>query len=129
MITTGVLFGEGKGGKSTEVFDMFDPTKTCKNLPDYPLDVYYAVGGLIDKMPVICGGAYSKIYVNSTKDCYILKDNEKWTKLGSLDYFRSYGQTAGPGSVTINDGKRLWITGFILHKKTRTSRPITHSAI
>ena len=114
MITTGVLFGEGKGGKSTEVFDMFDPTKTCKNLPDYPLDVYYAVGGLINKMPVICGGAYGQVYGTATKACYILKDNEKWTELVSLNSIRSYGQTEGPGSVTINDGKRLWITGFIL---------------
>ena len=113
MITTGAPFEKEKS-KSTEVFDMKNPMKTCEKLPDYPLAVYFAVGGLLDKMPVICGGAYSKIYINSTKDCYILKDNKKWTKLASLDYFRSSGQTAGPGSVTINDGKRLWITGFIL---------------
>ena len=108
-----ILSGEGKGGKSTEVFDMINPTQFCKNLPDYPLDVLYAAGGLIDNMPVICGGAYGQ-YGYATKACYILKDNTKWTILASLNSFRSYAQTDGPGSVTINEGKRLWITGFIL---------------
>ena len=111
LITTGV--GEEKGkGKSTEVFDMKDPTKTCKNLPEYPLDVFMAAGGLINKMPVICGGnnidPFPKI-----KTCYILKNNIEWTKLSSLVFSR-FIENVNPGSVIVNDGKSLWITGFIL---------------
>ena len=113
MITTGAPFEEEKS-KSTEVFDMKNPMKTCEKLPDYPLAVYFAIGGLVDKMPLICGGTYSKNSFNSTKECYILKDKNKWTKLASLDSFRSFGSNsgtgAGPGCVTINDGKSLWIT-------------------
>ena len=114
MITTGARLEKEKS-KSTEVFDMEYPMKTCEKLPDYPLAVYFAVGGLVDKMPVICGGAYSKNSFKSTNECYILKDKIQWIKLASLDSIRNVRETAGPGCVTINDGKSLWITGFILN--------------
>ena len=81
---------------TTEVFDAIE-RKNCNNLARYPLKIGYAVGGVVDNMPIICGG--------DTKECYILKENS-WNHLADLSVKREYH------SGIVLDGSRLWITGL-----------------
>ena len=102
MVTTGHPVD---GSEMTEVIDLIDDTKKCRNLPSYPLKVKYATGKLVNGYPVICGGydgyGYSKDHY--VKDCHILK-NKAWSKLTSLQE-----EKFGAGSITIGDS--LWVTG------------------
>jgi hypothetical protein len=41
----------------SEVIDLQDASNVCQYLNDYPIQVYYAVGGLINDVdPLVCGG-------------------------------------------------------------------------
>ena len=81
---------------TTEVFDAVE-RKKCNNLARYPLKVWYAAGGVVDKMPIICGG--------DTEECYILKENS-WSHLADLSVKRVYHS-----GIVLNED-RLWITGL-----------------
>ena len=49
-------------GRMTEILDLRDPNFHCSGLPDFPIEIAYAVGGVVNNIPIICGGAYSTIH-------------------------------------------------------------------
>ena len=54
----------------SEVIDLINPNNSCKSLPDFPVKINGAYGGLLNKtLPIICGGWNVK---NSKSDCYIV---------------------------------------------------------
>ena len=107
MLTTGQALGQEGMGSTTEVININYDKKICDDLPKYPMEVHQAVGGLINKMPIICGGISYKDQIG-TKKCHILKEN-KWSHLTDLDVNRFSGGH-GPSGVSL-EGDRLWITG------------------
>ena len=54
-----------------EVIDVFNSSVTCDNLPDYPFEVYGAVGGLgYGGLPLVCGGfPFNRL-------CYVFQDGD-----------------------------------------------------
>ena len=44
----------------TEVLDLLNEDVSCSDLVDFPLEIYYASGSLINNIPVICGGRFNQ---------------------------------------------------------------------
>ena len=107
MLTTGQALGQEGMGAMTEVININYDKKICDDLPKYPMEVHQAVGGLINKMPIICGGISNEDQIGTNK-CHILKEN-KWSHLTDLDVNR-FSSGRGPSGVSL-EGDRLWITG------------------
>ena len=62
LITTGYPYDNGV---YSEVIDVNNSNVTCEtSLPDFPLGIAYATGGLLMGRPLICGGEsnYSRCY-------------------------------------------------------------------
>ena len=62
LITTGYPYDNGV---FSEVIDVNNSNVTCEtSLPDFPLGIAYATGGLLMGRPLICGGEsnYSRCY-------------------------------------------------------------------
>ena len=53
MVTTGSYSGYIR---SSEVIDLNNPSVTCQQWPDFPIDVRQAVGGYINESVITCGG-------------------------------------------------------------------------
>ena len=95
IVTTGLLY---ESGRHTEIVDLNDSSFYCTGLPDFPIDVVYAAGGIVNGIPIICGGANSIIYENNTeifqtknKQCYKFHNREwKLMKNISLDEPKFY---------------------------------------
>ena len=51
---------------NSEVQDLMDNTLSCQNLAPFAKMTKYATGGLVDGVPLICGGRYSGFY----DECY-----------------------------------------------------------
>ena len=47
---------------NSEVQDLMDNTLSCQNLAPFAKMTKYATGGLVDGVPLICGGEYSDYY-------------------------------------------------------------------
>ena len=85
---------------------MNDPGFNC-DLPDFPTEIGYAAGGIVNGIPTICGGAFSNIsddgsetILTKYKDCYAFQ-NRAWNKAGkSLVEPKFY---FGTGNVVIKD--------------------------
>ena len=71
----------------------------CPDWVEYPIDVYYATGGLVGKEAVICGGGFP-----TTDECYKITAN-KAVMVGKMNTERYYA-----ASVVINS-TTLWVTG------------------
>ena len=82
--------------KVSNVIDVGDLSVSCSNLPEYPIDISYGTGGLVNQIPIICGGK------PATNQCYSLI-GKKW-ELTSLTTKRH-----SASSTVVND--TLWITG------------------
>jgi hypothetical protein len=96
-----VYFVSGKvlvtTGDKSEVIDLEDSNNICQDLEDYPIQVFAAVGGLLNQVyPLVCGGQ------PYTKSCYIV--NQPGQSSEMIDERR---QSA---SLTLNS-THLWITG------------------
>ena len=62
----------------TELIDLDDASNIC-SLPDYPMPLDGAIGGLVrDQFPVICGGYYYGDYYD---DCVVIGNPELNIKL------------------------------------------------
>ena len=85
----------------TEVIDVNNPLNVCNGLPDYPLTLDGASGGLVDdfgeKYPIVCGGYYYGEYFDT---CVAVGKTEF-----KLVHARAYGAAVSlPGDI-------LWISG------------------
>ena len=87
----------------TEVIDILNETKSCNNLPDLPVNIKLAIGGLVDGKPVVCGG-YNTVTSSYSNECYIF-ENRNWELFANLIQARA----EAAGSVV--NGDHLWITG------------------
>ena len=70
----------------------------------YPLDILYATGALVDQKVVICGGRENKVPYPKTSSCYKFSHDHQWKFLGNMSTPR-YSHAAIP----IPNG--LWVTG------------------
>jgi hypothetical protein len=54
LVATGVLL---KDKQAVEIIDISTPKMKCQNLPNFPIDIAFAVGALgLNNEPLICGG-------------------------------------------------------------------------
>ena len=89
--------------EETEVWNL-DTESVCENdLPDFPMKMSYATGGLIGGKPVVCGGLDDDF--ERSEQCYVLENN-KWTFLAEM-----ISQRSSSSSVVTPDGNSLFITG------------------
>ena len=81
MLTTGRTLVPSDSAAS-EVVNVLDSSSTCQSIPDYPVAVHQASGGILDNVPVVCGGGSDDHGMQST--CYKLEKNTiKWTLQGT----------------------------------------------
>ena len=101
-----VLFatGIGNSGSSTnsEIVS-FNGSLSC-SIPNYPTALAYAAGGIVDGVPMVCGGHNYGGGVGPQSDCYSLQSNT-WTYSASMTSGRS-----GLSAVPLNGG--LWVNNF-----------------
>ena len=71
----------GNGQKQIEIIDLEDKEARCTTLQDFPKGLAGAVGGLVDNIPIICGGVDSDH--DDSLDCYSLR-GDKFAKTGQL---------------------------------------------
>ena len=80
-----------------------NPNVKCSPLNDFPVNLVYAAGGLIQNKPVICSGyEWGR---DISKKCYILR-----TKAGSFEMSKEFewmNLNLPGGSIVMND--KLWI--------------------
>jgi hypothetical protein len=99
LVTTGSSFGSNK----TEILDICNAGNSCSQLASFPIDfVYGTTGGLIDNVPLICGG-YT-LYNAAFDECLVIGKTET-TVATTMSTPR--GDAA---SATLN-GNTLWVTG------------------
>ena len=66
LVTTGYPY---ENGQKSELIDLLNPGSVCEDLPDFPIQVGAASGGLLlNNQPLICGGLSS----NYELQCYIV---------------------------------------------------------
>ena len=93
-----------------EVIDINSPPKSCKNLPDFPLKVGGALGGLGFKdRPKMCGGYFRNVHY---KNCYNLEGNE-WIPASSMNSNRSL--TSFSSSPYPSEPHKLFVAGGSEH--------------
>lgn len=89
---------------TTEIIDLSTPYKSCKDWPDFPIQVYGASGSLINEQEmVICGGNTVGVIDAKVTDCFKLGSEER-KPIGELELSRYEG-----ASLSIPNG--LWIMG------------------
>ena len=96
LVTTGYPL---ENGQYSEVIDLVHKNATCELLPNFPVPMYSAFGGLINNnLPVICGLPQNSI----EPSCYSLGENFALTKLIEPRY---------DGASVVLKNEILWITG------------------
>jgi hypothetical protein len=103
------LITSGYPKVTSEVIDLEDSNNICQDLEDYPIQVYGAVGGLLNQVdPLVCGGyqypeqtytKYSQIFTNV---CYAVNQPGQSSKMLET--------RQDSASLTLNS-THLWITG------------------
>jgi hypothetical protein len=79
LLTTGRTLAPADSAAS-QVVNILDSSSTCQNIPDYPIAVHQTGGGILDNVPIVCGGGSDDHGMQST--CYKLdKDTIQWTLL------------------------------------------------
>ena len=93
------------GGAYDETIEMIDLSISgnyqCPNWVNYPIAIFGAIGGLLEGIPIICGGSN---YAYTSNKCYTIT-SKKSNQTVTMSTLRS--NAAG---VVIN-GSTLWITG------------------
>ncbi len=92
---------------NTEVIDLESPITTCKTLPNFPLNVSGAFGGLgFEDNPIICGG--SDTSTSYSNKCYSLKASE-WISSPDMKSGKAYAAVLVSPNVTTL--AKLFVTG------------------
>ena len=65
---------------NTEIINIDNDGLTCKDLEEYPLQIFSAVGFNMGSLPVICGGSDGPTFVNQ---CHRLEAG-KWQPFANL---------------------------------------------
>ena len=77
LVSTGMPYSSAT---KTEIINTDDSGLTCKDLEEYPLQVYGAVGSNMASLPVICGGYGDSTYPTQ---CYQMESG-KWNLFANL---------------------------------------------
>merc|ERR1739848_32451 len=65
---------------TSEVVDVLNSASSCQSIPDFPVAAHTAGGGIVNGVPIVCGGNAESAGVQS--NCYTLdKDTVQWTLL------------------------------------------------
>ena len=78
MVTTGWYNGDYI--RSSEIIDLNNPSVTCQQWPDFPIDVNRAVGGYINESVITCGG-----WSNGVTDKCFKMEPSKTTEIPGLN--------------------------------------------
>ena len=79
LLTTGRTLVPSDSAAS-QVVNALDSSSTCQDMPDYPIAVHQAGGGILDNVPIVCGGGSDDHGMQSS--CYKLdQDTLQWTLL------------------------------------------------
>ena len=101
----------------TEVLDLTTPENSCQ-LPDFPEDLIWSVGGYTAVGAVVCGGRNPSTYTESD-ECYQLTNSGHFNLSGTtLNRPRSLA-----GSV-VTDDQQLWIMGGYADGETEMTTEI-----
>ena len=102
LVTTGSPRSEST---KSEVFDL-KTGKACQNLPPFPIEVFGAVGEIVNGFHLICGGytVVNGATIIYQSGCYALKGNT-WKLIGSMRQPRGYA------SSLLLDKNTMWIMG------------------
>jgi hypothetical protein len=77
LVSTGYPFSSAT---KTEIINTDNSGLTCKDLEDYPLQIYGAVGFNMGSLPVICGGYDGSTTLNQ---CHRMESG-KWQPFANL---------------------------------------------
>ncbi len=90
-----------------EVLDLASPITTCKTLPNFPLAVLGAFGGLgYEDNPIICGGSDTSTYYSNK--CYSFNVSE-WIPSPNMMSAKAYAAVSvSPNRTTL---AKLFVTG------------------
>ena len=73
LVSTGAQYDNK--GQISEVVDLLNPEAVCEPLPDYPVNIEDAFGGVLHgNIPIICGGQSSSGFYQNTQ-CHTISSN------------------------------------------------------
>ena len=104
-----LLFATGaKQETESEVVEIRENPSYCRSLPDYPLQVQYASGGILNGQPLICGGIVGLEESNSaTDECYVYNATSlTWSLFANMNHKRY-----GASGITLHDNRFLIMGG------------------
>ena len=96
--TTKVLVVTG-GSLTTEIIDLGDSSFQCTKVEKFPKKLYFANGGMVGKIPMVCGGKEFDTY---QKACYTLQENGAWKEDKTATLIRGK-QNLISGSVVLKN--------------------------
>ena len=73
LVVTGSPY---RNGKQSEIIDLEDATFECTLVNQFPVELYFAIGGLVGETPMVCGGSLGS--GSKSKACYTLQGNGAW---------------------------------------------------
>ena len=105
------------GGKlTTEIIDLENSSFGCTKVGKFPKYLYFASGGLVDNIPMVCGGTDGKDLDIFEKACYTLQENGgAWKEDKTATLIREK-QNFISGSVVSQN--KLFIPEFVGKKGT-----------
>ena len=104
LVATGAAFNNSRQNE-VEVLDMSKNSLHCNNLPDFPIEVKFAAGGILGGKPLICGGLVSSASSLIPTDEYYIFDGASWSFFTSMNLKRQ-------GAIGVPmDEKTIWILG------------------
>jgi len=107
LVTTGFIEGDGLvNAKTSEVIDILEFDKTCKNLESAPTQRWAAVGGVLEGRPLICGGFNG---THSFKDCFYVAGDQNHNQ-PSMAQIRSFATSMVLKDQDSNE-EYMWVVG------------------
>ena len=98
----------GQDNTPTEIIDLHSDQFTCNGLPDFKKDMVNGVAGIVNGVPMVCGGSiYKKGVISDDTDvCFVLR-NKEWM---TIDHrLRNPGMHFGRGNVVVDD--QIFVSG------------------
>ena len=89
----------------TEVLNLVNPEESCQ-LPDFPENLIWSVGGYTEDGALICSGRDSHTW-SETNGCFLLEEN-------SGEFVRTTSNLTFPRSLAgsvVTDDEQLWVLG------------------
>ena len=88
----------------TEVLDLTTPENSCQ-LPDFPEDLIWSVGGYTADGAVVCGGRNPSTYTESN-ECYQLTNSGHFNLSGT-----TLNRPRSLAGFVVTDNQQLWVLG------------------